>query len=130
MAKAKVPFYWDMPWIRTASGQLDFSMSYYDGEYMHIEGVTQEAMDAAIASYDHNAYLQRQKAFAIRTRRDELLAASAEVTSVLIDGYVTGILTEEEKALFEAHATFKVQLYRVDKQETFPDSVVWPVTPA
>ncbi|MFL9860807.1 tail fiber assembly protein [Paraburkholderia madseniana] len=59
----------------------------------------------------------------------QMLAAAELQTQGLTDAYVSGQLSDEEKARFEAWAAYKRALFLVPSQPGYPRSIEWPASP-
>lgn len=80
---------YDLVKIATSSGQPDVEKRFYREGALHVEGVTQEALDAALAAYDHAAYTASREAL------QEIAALEGQVTQRRLRD---AALTDEGKA--------------------------------
>lgn len=69
IAKALVDVSWNMPEIAARAGQPDKELISYHNGYLEVPGVTQEALEAAVASFDNTADERKRLAGLIAARR-------------------------------------------------------------
>jgi hypothetical protein len=55
VAQIAVPADYDLPTIAAAAGNSDVAARRYAGGVLHVDGVTQQQLDDALAGYDHSA---------------------------------------------------------------------------
>ncbi|KAF1040296.1 MAG: hypothetical protein GAK35_03550 [Herbaspirillum frisingense] len=65
----------------------------------------------------------------VQTKRDQLLQIAALRIAPLADAKDLGEATPDEDAALTAWKQYRVALNRVTKQETYPQTVVWPDPP-
>lgn len=129
MATVKLPPGYSPKAIANAAGQYDFEKYYLSGDDLYVDGVTQEALEAALAAYDPVAETRKQQ-IVIATQQMDLLQADASKASAgLIDGFVLGLLTDEEEQRFRSFAAYKLEIMRVPDQPGYPAEIVWPQMP-
>lgn len=62
-------------------------------------------------------------------QRDVLLDLANEATAGMSDAFVAGLLDAVDTAKFKAYAAYKLALNKIDIQQGFPETIVWPITP-
>lgn len=65
----------------------------------------------------------------VTAQRDTLLAIADEATIGMADAYLTGLLEEEDVAMFKEFAGYKLALNKIDRQAGYPSSIEWPAYP-
>lgn len=68
----------------------------------------------------------RSVAFA---QRDALLAQANEATAGMADAFLADLLSDADKAMFKAYASYKLALNKIDRQPGFPATIDWPTSP-
>ena len=64
-----------------------------------------------------------------KEQRDKLLAIAANRMGPLQDAVDTDRATEEETARLVLWKDYRIDLNRIEEQETFPADIAWPVSP-
>ena len=77
---------------------------------------------------DSATQLQAQRTHVLALR-DERLVVAAVAMAPLQDAVELGASTEDEQALLMAWKHYRVGLGRIEQQDSFPASVVWPHSP-
>lgn len=64
-----------------------------------------------------------------KEKRDRLLANAANRMGPLQDAVDTGQATDDEAARLVLWKLYRIDLNRIEAQETFPSTIDWPVSP-
>lgn len=82
IARALVDVDWNMPAIAARAGQPDKELISYHNGYLEVPGVTQDALEEAVASFDNAADEKRRLAGLIAWRRYQAETAGITVLGV------------------------------------------------
>lgn len=66
---------------------------------------------------------------AAKARRDQLLASATNRMGPLQDAIDEGVATPEEVARLRLWKQYRIALNRIEHQDGFPATVLWPVVP-
>lgn len=72
MAKIKVSPEYNLELISENAGQPDIEKRHYQGGFLYVEGVTQAALDAALAGYDHATQAPKPEPSEMEVLKDAL----------------------------------------------------------
>ena len=64
-----------------------------------------------------------------KEKRDQLLATAANRMGPLQDAVDTGQATDKEASRLVLWKGYRIDLNRIEAQETFPNNIQWPVSP-
>ncbi len=108
----------DLPAIAEAAGESNVDKRWVLDDRLYVEGVTQDALDAALAAWDQPAYVLRRASDKLRADRNERLAASdwTQFSDVVLDN----------KA---AWATYRQALRDLPANTADPANPTWPTKP-
>lgn len=73
VASVEVPPHYDLPGLAEAAGNGDINARRYQKGRLYVQDVTQEALDAALASYSYIDTVKERKRMALRAQADAWL---------------------------------------------------------
>jgi len=94
MAKITVNPEYNLPLIAENAGQGDIEKRLYRDGQLHVEGVTQKALDDALAAYDH-----AQDAFEVEPNEIEILKDVLREKGVITDEEISDKRLEKINAV-------------------------------
>lgn len=108
----------DLPSIAKTAGNGDVDARWVSEDRLYVNGVTQEALEAALAAYNHDAFVDNRATIALRAERDKLLAESdwTQFSDVTISNR-------------EAWKTYRQTLRDLPASTADPKSPSWPAKP-
>tara|TARA_R110002124_G_scaffold266813_1_gene433802 strand:+ start:11499 stop:11837 length:339 start_codon:yes stop_codon:yes gene_type:complete len=99
IAKIKVNPNYNLPLIAVIAGQPEMNSRYYLDGYLHVQGVTQAALDSALAGYDDSVDGLPSAEALTMLEQTESLPILARKMEEIIDHLENGaVISEQSKA--------------------------------